>query len=111
MGRGKESKARRKAAKKDAAAKIDGGRVFASETDELKENGNADDFGPSAIPLPPGMSSEKKESSDEDDSDDSSDEGEKRNDAEELLLIRKKKAKQSNCCDNVACAQKKIIER
>jgi len=107
MGRGKESKARRKAAKKDAAVKIDGGRVFASETDELKENGNADDFGPSAIPLPPGMSSEKKESSDEDDSDDSSDEGEKRNDAEELLLIRKKKAKQSNCCDNVACAQKK----
>jgi len=107
MGRGKESKARRKAAKKEAAENMNGGRWVASETDELKENGNANDFGPSSIPLPPGMASYKNTSGDVDDSDDSSDEGEKRNDAEELILIRKKKAKQSNCCDDVGCAPKK----
>jgi hypothetical protein len=104
MGRGQESKARRKAAKKNAA---DTGRLFGGESDELKENGNADDFGPGSIPLPPGMAVGNSTSGDEDDSDDSSDEGEKRNDADELLLIRKKKAKQSNCCDDATCAPKK----
>jgi hypothetical protein len=107
MGRGKESKARRKAAKKEAAENPDIGRVFGNTTDELKDNGNADDFGPSSIPLPPGMAEDSKKSDDDDDSDDSSEEGDKRNDAEELKLIRKKKSKQSSCCDDVACAPKK----
>lgn len=108
MGRGKESKARRKAAKKEAAENLNEERLFASGTEELKENGNADDFGPSSIPLPPGMAANDKTSDDDDDSDDSSEEGEKRNDADELMLIRKKKAKQSNCgCNDVGCAPKK----
>jgi len=104
MGRGKESKARRKAAKKEAAENKDSERLFAGETDELKENGNADDFGPGSIPLPPGMAADNNTSDNGDDSDDSSDEGEKKNDAEELMLIRKKKAKQSDCC--VSCGPK-----
>jgi hypothetical protein len=107
MGRGKESKAKRKAAKKQAAEDVDGGRLFAGTTDELTANGSADDFGPGSIPLPPGMATASKKSDDDDDSDDSSDEGDKRNDAEELMLIRKKKAKQSSCCDEPACAPKK----
>jgi len=98
----KESKANRmsKAAKKEAAA-LDGGRLFSGTTEELKENGNADDFGPSSMPLPPGMA--KKSSNDDDSSDDSSEEGEKRNDAEELKIIRKKKSKKSACCDDDKC--------
>lgn len=105
MGRGKESKAKRKAARKEEAADVDGGRLFAGVNDELQENGNADDFGPSSMPLPPGMAASMKKS-DDDSSDDSSEEGDKRNDAEELMMIRKKKAKQSNCCDNVGCGPK-----
>jgi hypothetical protein len=104
MGRGKESKAKRKEAKKQAKEDLDGGRLFAG-TDELKENGNADDFGPGSIPLPPGMA--KKARSDDTDSDDSSDEGDVRNDAEEIKLIRKKKSKKSACCDDVRCAPPK----
>lgn len=76
--------------------------MFGGAADDLKENGNADDFGPSSMPLPPGMAASSK-TSDSDDSDDSSDEGDKRNDAEELLLIRKKKSKQSSCCDDDKC--------
>jgi len=97
MGRGKESKARRKAAKKEETGP-DGGRLFGGTTEELKENGNADDFGPSSMPLPPGMTKKS-----DDDSDDSSEEGETRNDAEELMMIRKKKSKQSSCCDDDKC--------
>lgn len=105
MGRGKESKARRKAAKKQAADDVDGERLFGGTTDELQASGDAGDFG--SIPLPPGMAAESKKSTDDDDSSDSSEEGDKRNDAEELKLIRKKKAKQSSCCDGPACAPKK----
>uniref|UniRef100_A0A7S4AQK4 Uncharacterized protein n=1 Tax=Pseudo-nitzschia australis TaxID=44445 RepID=A0A7S4AQK4_9STRA len=93
MGRGKESKARRKAAKKEGSDE----RLFAGSTEELRENGNADDF--SSIPLPPGMA----EGNRNDDSDDSSEESAERNDAEELLTIRKKKAKQSSCCNDDDC--------
>merc|ERR1712238_235821 len=77
MGRGKDSKLRRRNKKK-----------------EEKENGddNADDFGLSDMPLPPGMTNKT------DDSDDSSDEGKVRNDHEELMTIRKKKKKPSSCC-------------
>ena len=101
MGRGAESKARRKEAKK--AAKGEDERLFGGMTGDLKDNGEAGDFGPGSIPLPPGMANKTADS----DSDDSSEEGEKRNDAEELLLIRKKKAKQSNsCCDAPVCAPK-----
>lgn len=95
MGRGKESKLRRRNRKKEEAA--DGGRLF-GVADGLEENGNAEEFGPSNIPLPPGMA--KKD----DDSDaSSSDEGEKRNDAEELMMIRKKKSKASSCCNDTKC--------
>jgi len=107
MGRGKESKARRKAARKETVEDFDSGRLSGDATDELKENGNADDFGPSSIPLPPGFTAGNKKSDDEEDSDDSSDEGDKRNDAEELKLIRKKKSKQSSCCNDVGCAPPK----
>lgn len=95
MGRGKESKAKRKAAKKEAAGDE---RLFGGTTEELKANGDAGDF--ASIPLPPGMSQASK---DADDSDDSSDDEPARNDAEELLMIRKKKAKQSSCCNDDKC--------
>ncbi len=102
MGRGAESKAKRKAAKK---AGNDDERLFGGvNMGDLKDNGDAGDFGPGNIPLPPGMANANKTDSD---SDDSSTEGEKRNDAEELMLIRKKKAKQSQCCDQPACAPKR----
>jgi len=95
MGRGKESKLRRRNRKKEEAA--NGGRLFGGG-EGLEENGNAEDFGPSNIPLPPGMA-EKDNDSDAS----SSDEGEMRNDAEELMMIRKKKSKASSCCDDTKC--------
>ena len=102
MGRGAESKAKRKANKKKAAEE---GDRFNLGADDLKDSGDAGDFGPGSIPLPPGMAAGMNKS--DDDSDDSSEEGEERNDAEELMLIRKKKAKQSQCCDEPVCMPKK----
>eukprot|EP00536_Pseudo-nitzschia_multiseries_P014370 jgi/Psemu1/163723/gw1.694.23.1 len=101
MGRGKESKARRKAERKEGADDVDGERVFVG-SDDLKENGSAGDF--SSIPLPPGMAAESQAN---DDSDDSSEESDGRNDAEELYKIKKKKAKQSSCCDDACPAPAK----
>lgn len=97
MGRGQESKAKRKAAKKQAAE--DGGRLSGGVTD-LKDNGDAGDFGPGSIPLPPGMAAGNKTDSDSDDEDD------KRDAAEEIKIMRKKKSKKSSCCDEPACAPK-----
>mmetsp|Transcript_19511 Transcript_19511/g.45310 ORF Transcript_19511/g.45310 Transcript_19511/m.45310 type:complete len:322 (-) Transcript_19511:179-1144(-) len=99
MGRGKESKERRKASRK-GGEDVDAGRLFVGDG-ELKENGSASDF--SSIPLPPGMAAESQAN---DDSDDSSEESGERNDAEELHVIRKKKAKQSSCCADDACPPK-----
>jgi len=95
MGRGQESKLRRRNKKKEEKENgMDGGRLFADSTAGLEDNGNADDFGPNDMPLPPGMANKT------DDSDDSSDEGEVRNDHEELTTVRKKKKKASSCCGN-----------
>jgi len=61
-------------------------------TEEMEDsNGNAHDFGPGDIPLPPGMAGQQ------DDSDDEDEKKEVRNDKEELMTIRKKKKKP--CCD------------
>lgn len=104
MGRGKESKLRRRNKKKEEKENgSDGGRLFAGNNGGLEENGNADDFGPGDIPLPPGMTKNQENDDDSDDSDDSSDSDtkeEKRNDHEELMTIRKKKKKASSCCGN-----------
>ena len=96
MGRGAESKLRKRNKKKEEKENgMDGGRLFADSAG-LNDNGSADEFGPSDVPLPPGMASKKS-----DDSDDSSDEGEVRNDQKELKTVRKKKKKaKPSCCGN-----------
>jgi len=100
MGRGKESKLRRRNKKKEEK---DNGTVdgrLAGNDGELEANGNADDFGPSNIPLPPGMANNKENDDDSSHSSDSDTKHEKRNDYEELMTIRRKKKKASSCCGN-----------
>jgi len=95
MGRGNESKLRRRNKKKEEKENsMDGGRLFSDLHAGLEENGKADDFGPGDMLLPPSITENQSDDSNDDD-------GVIRNNYEELVTIRKKKGKKpSSCCGN-----------
>lgn len=100
MGRGKESKLRRRAKKKEEKEnELDAGKLFLNDSHGMEENGSAEDFG--QVPLPPGMlKNQNDDDSSDGDSSDSSTKEDVRNDHEEMVTIRKKKKKASSCCGN-----------
>lgn len=90
MARGAAAKLKRRNRRKEDQAETD--RLFADDPNEGDDDGNAHDFGPGDVPLPPGMAARLKGDGGDDEKE------EVRDDKEELTKIRKKKKKP--CCDN-----------
>jgi hypothetical protein len=91
MARGAAAKLKRRNRRKEDQTESD--RLFGDDLNENdNNNGNAHDFGPGDIPLPPGMAAQMKND------DDNNEKQSARDDKEELNKIRKKKKKP--CCGN-----------
>ena len=102
MARGAAAKLKRRNKKKEDQAT--GDRLFGGTDDMAEKDGNAHDFGPGGIPLPPGMMANQDSDDDEDDAKAESTKltnEQFRDDKEELTQMRKKKKKPaSTCCGN-----------
>ena len=85
MARGAAGKLRRRNRKKEDQRTADD--IFG----ETEDDGNAHDFGPADIPMPPGMSAKGRDDDDDDDDDDDGDSEE-----EEDAIVEKKKKKKNN---------------
>ncbi|KAL3929971.1 MAG: hypothetical protein SGARI_004615 [Bacillariaceae sp.] len=101
MARGAAAKLKRRNKKKEDQET--GDRLFGGTEDMTDKDGNAHEFGPGDIPLPPGMANQDSED-DDDDADNKAKSAKMtneqfRNDKEELTQVRKKKKKPA-CCDN-----------